>query len=269
MEHVHPIPPHSPLHAAVQLCWQLDRHDPVAIRETIMPKGTVELIFNLNDSAAMEARIGPRLYQVPRCFINGFNSCPVQLALPQSHLLFGVVFQPTALRSIFNVEAPDFSNQCIDMSLVDAGLDQLWHQLGELPDFAGRVAAFTGWLLQRLPSLSAQERFFDRYLSNPGQPALSVAQLSDLLCYSPRHLTRKLQALVGMNTERTLLYKKYLQALHLMHGSGQSLTQIAHGCQFTDQAHFSKTFRAFTQLTPREYLALKSHLPGHIYSNVR
>ena len=40
-----------------------------------------------------------------------------------------------------------------------------------------------------------------------------------LLCYSPRHLSRKFHELSGMNTEQTILYLKYLKAKKLNHHS--------------------------------------------------
>ena len=98
---------------------------------------------------------------------------------------------------------------------------------------------------------------------------MSVSKLSELLCYSPRHLSRKLRELTGMNTEEILLYKKYLQAVNLIHHSGLSLTQVGYACHFADQSHFIKTFKSFALLTPKEYKNRRSAIAGHIYENVR
>ena len=57
----------------------------------------------------------------------------------------------------------------------------------------------------------------NHFLCDTNQHDLSVAQLADSLCYSPRHLGRKILEATGMNTEEILLYKKYLHAVHLMH----------------------------------------------------
>jgi AraC-like DNA-binding protein len=93
--------------------------------------------------------------------------------------------------------------------------------------------------------------------------------LANMLCYSPRHLSRKVHSLTGMNTEEVLSYKRFLRSVELIHYTNMSLTQIAYCCQFADQSHFIRTFRSLAAITPGEYKNQKSPLPGHIYENVR
>ena len=101
------------------------------------------------------------------------------------------------------------------------------------------------------------------------QHGLSVTELADSLCYSPRHLSRKLFEATGMNTEGVLLYKKYLHAVDFVHQAELSLTEIAYQSNFSDQSHFIKTFRAYTEITPGEYKRNKSYVKGHLFENVR
>ncbi|WP_460677257.1 helix-turn-helix domain-containing protein [Hymenobacter coalescens] len=268
MEQVYPIPSTSPLHDVLRQCWQMEREAATQAQETIIPKGLVEVIFNLNDRGPVTAQIETRAFQLPRCFLSGFNSVPVHTYMPRQHALFGVVLHPTAAVSLFHLQAADFVNQCLDLTLVHAPLLDLWHQLMEQPHFAERVALVQRWLLPRRPAPTAQEQLLNRYLNGAAAPDLTVPALADQLCYSPRQLARKLQALTGMNTEQTLLYQKYRHAVELMHTTDWSLTEIAHASRFVDQAHFSRTFRAFAHLAPREYRRRKSHLPSHLFTEV-
>ena len=73
----------------------------------------------------------------------------------------------------------------------------------------------------------------------------------------------------GMNTEEVLLYKKYLHAVHLIHYTDLSLTKIAYQSNFSDQSHFIKSFRNYTNMTPGEYKGSKSIVQGHVYHDVR
>lgn len=268
MEQLYLVPPESALRDTLRHCWQMERTAAARAHETIIPKGLVEVIFNLNDQEPVAARIETRAFELPRCFLSGFHSVPVHTWMPRRHALFGMVLHPTAVASLFRVEAADFVNQCLDLTLVCAPLRELWEQLLAQPDFAGRVQLVQQWLLRRLPGLTAQERLLNQYLNASAAAGLSVPALAERLCYSPRHLTRKLQALTGMNAEQTLLYQKYRHATELMHTTEMSLTEIAHASQFTDQAHFSKTFRAYAHLSPRDYRRRKSHLPGHLFAEV-
>lgn len=263
------IPQAPALKDVVQRFWQVDRTHAEYNRETIIPKGSVELIFNLYASAPLRGEIGGRHHIVPRCFISGNNTVPVHLIIPERQIFFGVFVHATSLQKLFNIHPEEYANTCIDLTLVDPSLKSLWHQLAELNDFNHRVAAFNGWLMKRLPARTKHEKLFDDFLGcvsgNPG----SAIEVSKMLCYSPRHLSRKLYELTAMNLEQTLIYRRYLQAVDLIHNSQMLLTEIAHACNFSDQSHFSRTFRSYAQMRPTEYRAAKSHLSAHIFENVR
>ncbi|WP_128546243.1 helix-turn-helix domain-containing protein [Larkinella soli] len=269
MSQHHHIPQHPLLRASIELFWQVDRSNALFQQETIVPKGVIEVIFNLQESPGFSARLGSRSFALPRCFINGYNSSPLVLTLPEKQLFFGVAFNPAAIRPLFGIPAGEFANQCVEITLVAPVFDSLWHRLGEQPTFQDRVALFSDWAGNRLSGMPLREQRFGSFLSGKVRPVGSVAELADLLCYSPRQLSRKFLSLTGMNTEETLLYRKYLQAVDLIHHSTLSLTETAYACGFVDQSHFIKAFRLFTGLTPGEYRLRKSRVPGHILENVR
>lgn len=258
------------LRNVVQRFWQVDRRRGKLIKETIIPKGSVEIIFNLEEEGvAIPALIGSRDYKVPRCFISGYNTVPICLQIPGRQLFFGVYVNPTALRRIFRIHGKDYANHCIDLTLIDASMNSLWHQLAEQKTFGQRISVFTEWMMKRLPDTSRHEKLFDEFLTNALSKPTSADEVSKMLCYSPRHLSRKLYELTAMNLEQTLVYKRYIRAIDLMHHSQLLLTEIAHACDFSDQSHFTKTFRSYANMKPTEYRATKSHVSGHIFQNVR
>lgn len=254
------------LKSVVQRFWQVDRHNGKFVRETIIPKGSVEIIFNLQeDNYAIPVVIGSREYKLPRCFISGYHTVPINLRIPGRQLFFGVFINPTALRKIFHVQGKDYVNHCIDLTLVDASMNSLWHQLAEQRTFEQRISIFTNWAMKRLPDSSNHDKLFDQFLTNISGSPTSADKVSEMLCYSSRHLSRKLYDLTAMNLEQTLIYKRYLRAVDLMHNSPLLLTEIAHACNFSDQSHFTKTFRSYANMKPKEYRLAKSHVSGHIF----
>ena len=98
-----------------------------------------------------------------------------------------------------------------------------------------------------------------------------ICLLQNLLIYCaiPRANYHGKFETTGMNTEEILLYKKYLHAVHLMHHTNLLLTKVAYQSHFSDQAHFIRSFKAYTQLTPGKYNRNKSNVKGHIFENVR
>lgn len=61
---------------------------------------------------------------------------------------------------------------------------------------------------------------------------------------------------------------KYLNDFLLeMHRTDLNLTEIEYDCQFSDQSHFIKSFKSYTNMTPGEYQRSKSVVPGHVFQN--
>lgn len=262
--------PPPPALARDALCyfWETDGA-PAFREEVILPKGIVEIIFNFSPSPAISVRQGPTADAVPRCFITGFYTQPIYLNLPIWQRFFGVCLHPTAARRLVGAPAGEFANQSVDLTLLDAEFDSLWHQLLEAGTFQQRVACFTAWVERRWAGADLRDQLFNRLL-NPGlQPVPTVPELARTLGYSPRHLARKVAGLTGMNTEELCQYQKYRQSVTLICTTALSLTEIAYACQFADQSHFIKTFRHYAQLTPGAYRQQKGPVEGHILRNVR
>lgn len=247
--------------------WQVHRHNNPSLNETIIPKGVVEIIF-IFDTRIITAELNKKSLDIPRCFIQGFHTFPVQLHLIGSQTFFGVVLHPTAIKYILHCYPVEFTNRIIDLALIDNSFYSLWNCLGEQSNFNDRVTVFTEWLLTRLPQLTEREKSFNNFLNTQSHIHLSVSDIANQFCYSSKQLSRKLYELTGLNTEQTIIYKKYLQAVNFMHYSELSLTEIAYSCQFSDQSHFIKTFKSLSQLTPKEYRQKKSNIKGHIFENV-
>jgi AraC-like DNA-binding protein len=248
--------------------WQMDRFTSY-VKEYIIPKGIVEIIFNFSDGSPIIAQFENRKYQLPKCFINGYNTMAIQIQPPKHQVFFGIQFLPLSIKKIFGTPASEFSDIAVDITLLDPSFNSLWHQVVEQENFDDRVAVFLAWVKRNFIEWHPQEQLINKFLYTVNQDEYSVKALADYLCYSPRQLSRKLSEATTMNTEEILLYKKYLHAVHLMHHTDLSLTAIAYQSRFSDQSHFIKSFRAYTKMTPGEYRGIKSANQGHIYQNVR
>ena len=262
------IPQTPQLKNVIASIWQVDRFTSF-LKEQIIPQGIVEIIFNFSDGSPIPARFGSRKYYLPNCFINGFNTLPILLQLPKHQVFFGVRLQPLAVKKIIGTPASEFSDLMIDLPLLGSTFDSLWHRLAEQNSFDGRVSVFCNWIEKRFFTWQPQEKLINHFLCAINQHDLAVTELASALCYSQRHLSRKIFEVTGMNTEQILLYKKYLHAVHLIHHTDMSLTKVAYQSDFSDQPHFIKSFKAFAQLTPGEYKRNKGYIKGHILEKVR
>jgi AraC-like DNA-binding protein len=269
------IPPKHATEVGVRAIFQTHGF-PQFKNETILPKGNTEIIFDLSDTNSIQASMGEGLLsRLPRCFIISYGRVPVYIQLPKQQTYFGLVLDPVAIYGLLGAPAGEFANQPIDLTLVDKSFYELWEQLAEQQEFSVRVALITQWVKMKTKPLHAQDLKLNNFLCNPLSTPTTVTDVADRLCYSPRHLSRKLKSITGLNTEEVLLYKKYLRSVHLIHNSALPLTTIGHESHFTDQSHFIKAFKLFANMTPGEYGSLsRKHSggaaqPGHIFHNVR
>jgi len=217
----------------------------------------------------MTARMGDKQLQIPDCFINGFNTEPLNLQLPHRLMFFGIQLQPLAVKKILGIPSREFSDKIVDMTLIDPSFRFLWQQLADGENFNNRISVVNKWLEKKIPDWQPQEKMMNSFLSDMTAQDISVSELARSLCYSARQLSRKMDEATGMNTEAILLYKKYLHAVNLIHHSDLSLTNIAYQSYFSDQSHFIRSFKTYTGMTPGEYKTGKSLLKGHLYENVR
>ncbi len=248
--------------------WQISRNNSPSVEETIIPKGIIELIFNL-EAPVHYVQLNSQSQTIPRCFVQGFHTHPIQLNLTGKQLFFGVVLTPASVKQIFHCIPAELSNCVIDLTLVDPSFYSLWQYIGEQKTFNDRVTVFSNWLKKRHPQLNNRECALNNLLNSSAYINSSVSEIAKEFCYSTRQLYRKLFELTGMNTEQVLLYKRYLQSVNLIHHSDLSLTDIAYLCHFSDQSHFIKTFRNLSSCTPKEYRQNKSTVMGHMIRNVR
>jgi len=266
MMHSYFAPAQCPFHQHIHSFWQVDRQVHRQ-REYVMPSGLVEIIFSFNESDTTIA-VGNYNGKLPRCFINGFNTKTITINHVHHQHFFGVRLLPAAAKQLIGMVPCMFANTLIDIQLVNTTFYTLWHQLAEKPLFEERVDIFCNWVKKVLFEIDHREQLLNDFLYGQNNHQMTVNALAQKLCYSPRHLSRKLEETTGMNCEEMLLYKKYLHAVDLMHHTNLSLTHIAYESNFFDQSHFIRTFKQYTTFTPGAYRKNKAAVKGHIYSNV-
>lgn len=84
--------------------------------------------------------------------------------------------------------------------------------------------------------------------------AADVETIASILCISSKQLRRKMFAITGETTIAYILHIRLERALLLLDNHPEmSISDIATKCGFDDNAHFSRTFKQFYELTPTQY----------------
>jgi AraC-like DNA-binding protein len=205
--------------------------------------------------------------QPARCFVQGIHTHSVHAEYTGQQHLFGVRLHPYRIQTFLGILPSELNNSAIDLTLIKPRFDQLWHQLIETPFFDERVR-----LLEReLPHLSApvcdrSKHLSDLFLAGRAENFQTVDELAQQVCYSSRQLNRVAHNLFGLSAAELTVYKKIVESIKLIHVGSKSLTDIAYNAGFYDQAHFSRVFKSYTGMMPKEYKKRKSELPFHIIS---
>lgn len=247
--------------------WRLSESDLHKRREIILPKGTVEIIFNFSDKINY---FNPSLQVskiLPSVFVNGINFKPFELIKTGRQDFLGIQLNSIGLRLLFNISAKELNNSVYDGKEICSLLDNLANELYHNQTFNQQVQIILAWIKNKIPTYNFQYSIsrVQKLMSYNCLHNLTVKKLSTEICLSDRQLRRFSHDWLGMNTEEFILYKKYLNSLNLLHNSKQTLTEIGLEAGYYDQSHFIREFKSYTDLTPKQYQEAITGIPGHIF----
>ena len=91
------------------------------------------------------------------------------------------------------------------------------------------------------------------YLQHHMSETITVEELASEVCLSRPYLSRKFKAETGENLTDFILKQKTEEAKRLLRYSNKSLTSIALYLGFSSSSHFTRVFKNYVGLSPREY----------------
>jgi len=246
--------PAPPLSEFVERLWMFDCNSPAHARERLLPMGTVELVINLRQDSPF------------RFVVAGPYSEWTILETHDTRSVIGVHFKPGGAFPFLTVPAGELHNR-------DVSLDQLWGaaracELRERILAAGNVQAKFA-VLER--GLLRAARSFDRHravrfaLEQFRRPTRSVANVADRLGLSQRTFIERFRDEVGLTPKLYCRVRRFQDVVKRIHGLREvDWTDVALSCGYFDQAHFINDFRAFSGMTPGNYLRVHTDHQNHV-----
>jgi AraC-like DNA-binding protein len=251
-------PPGHLLHACVLSIFRA-RADG-ANSETILPKGNVDILFNL--AAPMTTTGTAGRFEVRSTLVAGLNTRP--LVSHRTHLhLIGVSLKAEAAFAVLRSPLGELTDRGVLGSLVLSDADRLRDQLGNEASFTRQCVLIERWLLRRVRIDRTVERVAAaaRLIRRTGGINASAVQLG----LSRRHLHRMFGERVGVSPADYLRLARFATALPRLHAA-VSLADVAASSGYFDQAHFCRDFKTFGTMTPTEYREAVPVVPGHLFS---
>jgi len=198
-----------------------------------------------------------RVVQLPILSVTGQITKQSTLFLRESGSTIHAVLRPSAIHTLFEIDARTLSNKAAPLSSLcpdhRAALD-LESALLATEDNEERLALLTEFLVShwenRRPSDPMVEKclaIIDREIRH-----IRLTSLLERLGISERQLERRFLRTVGIAPKQYIRIRRVNEALRMMEtGSFDSLTDVAFALNYFDQSHFIRDIREFSGTNPR------------------
>lgn len=249
--------------------WEQRAEKPM--RWQILPSGHVELIFRLGpsvdylESKWMDEDVNPTRHL---CFQSGLHTRPLKMKFTRFHFL-GIQLKPIAIHTLFKIPAEKIRDWALDGELIIPELDEMEEKLKNKTSFYQKARWLENYIYHFLKNAKEPDfalkldQVVTQFVQNSS--ASSEHSIEDIAGYSRTHTFRLFKEWFGLSPARYVQLQRYVHALNLIHHQHPRLTDIGFAAGYYDQPHLIHTFRAFTGITPGEYLKTKNdHMPGQI-----
>jgi AraC-like DNA-binding protein len=251
--------PAKPLDAFIEDFWSYEDYGGDHAREHILPTGTVEMVFNLQED---ELRIYGLADGKPcRCFSGAVVSGPYVSAfasdIEEETAILGVHFKPGGAWPVLGLPVDALHNTHVDLlSLWGSEATLVHDQLASLRDPMARFRLLERVLLERVVDPPRHHRAVSMGLDvlSRTHGRAGIAAIAKTLDVSQRRFSQVFAAQVGMTPK---LFARVQRFQHVVAASGTARSpdwaQIALECGYFDQAHLINEFVEFSGVTPADF----------------
>ena len=217
-------------------------------RETILPDGRFELIFNFGDRVMQDG------VAQPRAMLAAETRRAVSIAPSGRVDFFGVTLRDGCAAAILRAPLHELRDRMLDVRDVHAGLDLHERLANASDDRRARIVvdAFRDATADPLAGAAAAS-----IRTTHGR--VSISRLASRMGVTIRTLGRAFDRAIGI-TPKTLARVTRLGRAAAMLREGATATDAALDAGFFDQAHMTNEFRSMAGLSPSRWLDLPAGL---------
>ena len=249
--------PNIALTEFVKRYWTLDgEKENIPLKNTIVPDGTMKLIFHYGDTYKHHAHDG-KVTILPKCFLIGQLTKPYVIEAIGVTGSFVVQFKPNGFLPFTTIPIKEMENKAISLNKLfgEEGI-KLGNHILNAKTTSERIEIVENFLLKKI----ADRKTIDNVVNSTVETIFktngqfSVNEFSKSNNVNRRHLARKFSSTIGLSPKqlaKTIRIQSTLKTL--LNQEITSLTDLAYQNEYFDQAHFIKEFKEFTGLTPKEF----------------
>lgn len=195
-------------------------------------------------------------FQPHSLFLYGQTVKPLEMKYEGEFELIVFNFQPYAIRYLFGIDASSLTDGCLDFDNINK---QLRFDLDAADGLEERMRIIVRYLMRvdstrRHHTPEGITYATNAIMSKPGEISLSALQKE--ICMSERTFERQFLRTVGVTPSTFTRICRFNEAIcTLKKKKYNSLSDVAYHAGYSDQSHFIRQFREFTQVTPGEFVA--------------
>jgi AraC-like DNA-binding protein len=262
-----PYFPKPPLSKFIELIWAV-KGTPNYKREKVLPNGAIELIINLGSPHKVVSKVDSRQFEVYReSWMAGAQEDHIIIEAQRESDLIGIRFRPGGAYSFLRFPVSEITNKVFESDLIFGTLmGELRERLFEIKESHQRVRIIEDFLLQRI-DLAFDDplvAYALREIRRPDRQRL-IRELSREVGLSNKQLISRFRKVVGVSPK--LLYRIFRFQSVISHVKDRKhirWTEVAHQCNYYDQAHMIREFHLFSDSNPSHYLQHRDDDENHI-----
>jgi AraC-like DNA-binding protein len=172
-----------------------------------------------------------------------------------SYGILAIRFRPGGLYSLLGIPLDQFTDEIADLAdykPFDTWIDQLAGQ----PDLDRRLQCLNSLLLSHVDrdrKITVIQYALKKIYNHQGY--FRVTSLAKETGLSQRQIERQFKTVVGLSPKQIARIVQFQNMIGMLKSKGEdSLLHLATDGGYSDHAHFTKSFKEFSGITPQEFL---------------
>jgi len=255
--------PHPDLESLISCYWTLEVPAAKDVqRQRVVPDGTIEMAFILGDDIKRYTSEDEFIIQ-PRSMVLGQIIDPFYIEPTGYVNTFAIRFYPYGFANFVSVPLKDLAKTETPIKVLfgEETAKKLEQDIIQATDTKQRIEIIECFLQNKLNDqvmvsnivTNIVRETIDTLLATKGSASITDILKGDLS--KRRQLERMFVKHVGISPKQLGKLIRLQSALKMMlNKEDESLTSIAYNNEYYDQAHFTKDFKEFTGVSPKEFL---------------